>query len=987
MRHRKNILRFTAPFLCFFSPKIRGVVRLGLMAAVLAAPAAGAWQMQSASIMTDWSRQVDPQNPWPEYPRPQMVRSDWLNLNGIWQFQPGNAGDPVPAGTLSSEILVPFPMESAISGVKQHHDYSWYRRTFTVPAAWSGQRILLHFGAIDWEAEVFINGTSLGIHQGGGNPFSYDITAQVAGSGPHILVVRVYDPTDNTAGSLLPIGKQRATPGGIFYTACSGIWQTVWLEPVPSTSIADLRLIPDIDQNQLKVTATVSGPAEGITVTAIARMGSAVVGTVSGAPGAELLLPVPSARLWSPADPFLYDLEVVLSSGGLRGDWVTGYFGMRKASVGPSGGFAKMLLNNTFLFQYGMLDQGYWPDGNYTAPTDRAMKADIEQAKLLGFNMLRKHMKVEPARWYYWCDKIGILVWQDMVALKAYQPVTEASKPIYELEAERTIRTRWNHPSIMVWTMFNESWGQFDTERITNNMMALDPSRIVECSSGSTFFEVGHVRDSHNYPGPVCPVHATKAVVCGEYGGVGLRIAGHAWNGNTAFTAATATDGNDLANYLDTYSFQLASFGQNNGLSAAVYTQITDVEEELNGLYTYDRKIRKPSATRVQAMVATASSPVSFTEIVPSSQAAGQTWRYTTTTPASNWYATAFDDSAWNSGPGGFGTFTNGNPNGPANSVPRTPWGTASIWLRRTFNPGSLTADQISRLVFHLYHDENVEIYINGVPAGARNGFTQNYIRYPMNEAGKAALVPNATNVLAVRCTQTTGKQYIDVGIHLPSATAVPPAGSPIVPTGLLANAATGGVTVSWNASPEATNYQLKRSLNWGGPYAAVATPPINAVTDTGANPATRYFYVVSAVNSAGESADSTPVSSLPETYGFWKLARLGDANAPDEGDPDGDGISNLMEYALDLNPISADAGGLPQSQAVADPAGQPAGAYQALAFLRARSDLTYEVLQSSDLMQWTVVQTNPGTVGQTVTVLRPVSGTKGFLRLRVTIP
>jgi beta-galactosidase/beta-glucuronidase len=371
----------------------------GLMAlaAIISAPAtATAWEPKQARLMTDWARQVDPANPLPEYPRPQMVRGEWLNLNGVWEFQAGAAGEVVPGNQkLAEEILVPFPMESALSGVMKYHERSWYRRTFTVPEKWLGRRIVLHLDAVDWESEIFINGKSAGVHKGGYDPASYDITAYLNGRSPQELIVRVYDPTD-AAGE--PRGKQTLHPGGIMYTSTSGIWQPVWLEPVPATGIADLKLVPDIDAGGLKLSVTVSGTADDMKVNAIARVGKKVIGKISGAPGAELFLSVPKATLWCPTNPFLYDLDVTLTKGGKNLDAVTSYFGMRKISLGKVDGFVKILLNNQFVFQFGPLDQGFWPDGIYTAPTDDALKSDIQREKAVGFNMVRKHIKVERAR-------------------------------------------------------------------------------------------------------------------------------------------------------------------------------------------------------------------------------------------------------------------------------------------------------------------------------------------------------------------------------------------------------------------------------------------------------------------------------------------------------------------------------------------------------------------------------------------------------------
>ena len=741
---------------------------LVLLAAAISPPVTTqAWQMQTAPLMTDWAQQVDPNNPLPEYPRPQMVRTNWMNLNGIWQFQAGATNDPVPVGqTLSSEILVPFPMESAISGVKQYHAFSWYRRTFTVPAAWSGQNLLLHLDAVDWESEVFINGHSLGIHRGGYDPATYDLTPYVTASGAQELIVRVYDPTD-AAGYAR--GKQTLSPGGIMYTSVSGIWQPVWLEPVPATSIASLKLVPDIDNARLAVSANVSGSTSGITVSAVARIGTNVVGRISGAPGAILQLPVPSPNLWSPTNPFLYDLDVTLSNGVSKVDSVVSYFGMRKVSLGTNNGFLKIFLNNQFVFEFGPLDQGFWPDGIYTAPTDLALRSDIESEKALGWNMVRKHIKVERQRWYYWADKLGILVWQDMPSGNSY---TGSPKPIdapqFESELVCMVTNHWNSPAIVSWVIFNEGQGQHDTAALVDSVKALDPSRVVnQASGGDNQFDVGDITDVHAYPDPNYAVSSTKAVVCGEYGGVGLGITNHTWAPGWGYIAAA--DGNDLAAKFENFSVELSDFVQNHGLSAAVYTEITDVEIELNGVLTYDRKVLKPNLRRMQAAILAPLAQYSFTTVVPTSQATGQTWKYTTANPAANWYATNFTDTAWSSGPGGFGTA------GTPGAVLRTTWNTADIWLRRTFNPGALTAQQVSNLVVNVHHDEDVEVYLNGVLAYSAGGYTSAYLHFPLKPAALAALQLNANNTLAVHCHQTAGGQYLDAGLDIKTVLAAAP--------------------------------------------------------------------------------------------------------------------------------------------------------------------------------------------------------------------
>jgi hypothetical protein len=716
-----------------------------------------AWSLQQAPVMSRWAEQVDPANTLPEYPRPQMVRDDWMNLNGIWQMQSGTEGDPVPTGqTLSGDILVPFPVESAISGVMQHYDRLWYRRTFEVPAPWAQQRILLHFGAVDWESEVYVNGASVGLHKGGYDGFSYDITPFLTGSGPQELIVRVYDPTDNAG---IARGKQTLYPGGIMYTPCTGIWQTVWLEPVPQVSISDLKLVPDIDRNMLKVTGYTSDVPAGLTIQATAYDNGKTVGSVSGGAGDELQLVLQNPKLWSPERPFLYDLTVVLKQGGTVLDRVDSYFGMRKISLGRVDGILKMLLNNEFVFQMGPLDQGFWPDGIYTAPTDEALKFDIEQTIAMGFNMTRKHIKVEPARWYYWCDKLGLMVWQDMPSMNSYtsnpQPI---DAPQYKAELTRMVKTHWNSPAIVMWVIFNESQGQHDTQSLCQYVKALDPDRLVNQASGGSHYDAGDVLDIHSYPPPACPTSSTQARACGEYGGIGMRVTGHMWNANS-WGYTMVNSGEELAAVYDSYSQQLSSFKTNQGLSAAVYTQITDVEIEINGLMTYDRDVIKADVNRIR--MSNKLYPRTYEVVLATSEQTPQSWRYTTSTPAGNWYSSSFNDSSWTAGAGGFGT------TGTPGAVVGTVWNTSDIWLRRTFELGTLTPENLDKLVWRLHHDEDVEIYLNGIPAHSATGYTTAYIPVTASAAAKAALIQNSSNVIAIHCHQTGGGQYIDAGLGL----------------------------------------------------------------------------------------------------------------------------------------------------------------------------------------------------------------------------
>ncbi len=710
------------------------------------------WSMKTAPLMTAWVEDIDPNNVLPEYPRPQMARADWLNLNGIWQFTPGEGA---PTGhNYAFKILVPFAVESAISGIMQHFDRFWYHRTFDIPDSWAGKHVLLHFGAVDWEAEVFINGVSVGMHRGGYDQFEFDITPFLKDS-PNELAVRVYDPSD---AGYQPAGKQVLSPSGTFYSTVSGIWQTVWLEPVPETRITDLRLVPDIDNDCLNVTVSVSGNESGtVTVNATALNGTTVVGQASGISASSFSVPVPNPRLWSPADPFLYNLSIAVVEGIEILDSVDSYFGMRKISSGFSNGYHKMLLNGNFTFQLGPLDQGYWPDGLYTAPTDEALRWDIEAMKDLGFNMARKHMKVEPDRWYYWCDKLGLLVWQDMPFGRNWG----SDGPIqFEEELGRMVESHWNHPSIVLWVVFNEGWGQYDTVRITNGVEALDPSRLVSCASGWTDFEVGDIKDYHQYPAPTCPVSKTRIVVNGEFGGIAWHVDQHSWS-EEGWGYIGVTNQTKLAEIYESYLSQVKYLAENAGMSAAVYTQITDVEREVNGLVTYDRKVVKADVMRHRAANQPSLLPLAFQTVLNTSQLVGQNWSYTNSDPGSGWEQTGFDDSGWMSGPGGFGTW------GTLGSIVRTTWNSPDIWLRKHFNPGSLTADQLAKLVFRMQHDDDVEIYINGVLAYNATGYITMYMIFDFNQDAKDAMVPDSDNVIAVHCEQDWGGQSIDVGIEL----------------------------------------------------------------------------------------------------------------------------------------------------------------------------------------------------------------------------
>ena len=544
--------------------------------------------MQPVQIQSRWARQVNPSNALNEYPRPQMVRSSWINLNGMWSYTI-TARDAAKPASFTGQILVPFPLESALSGVKKMLKSSenlWYKRSFAI-AANVEEKTLLHFGAVDWEATVWVNGTLVGSHRGGYTAFSFDITPALR-SGENELVVKVYDPTDQ---GFQPHGKQVCNPANIYYTPSSGIWQTVWMETVPEEYLSGLVITPDIDKSVVNVLVKSAGNA-AVTLSVDGK-------TVKGKTNRNIVIPVRAAKLWSPANPYLYDLEVTLGK-----DKVKSYFGMRKVSVAKdSKGVDRIMLNNKPYYNLGTLDQGFWPDGLYTAPTDEALAFDIKAIKAMGFNTIRKHIKVEPARWYYHADKIGMLVWQDMV--NPNQGLPEGAKEEFEKESAEILSQLHNYPSITTWVLFNEAWGQYDQERLTKWMKSVDPSRIVNGHSGELLYVNDQLRanrvnpyvaadmtDVHAYPDPMNALKLDgKAQVCGEFGGIGVFIPDHQWNTSSAWGYINSTPSAFKAKY--TIMNEHLQLFERDGMSGSIYTQPFDVEGEQNGIMTYDREVVK----------------------------------------------------------------------------------------------------------------------------------------------------------------------------------------------------------------------------------------------------------------------------------------------------------------------------------------------------------------------------------------------------------
>jgi hypothetical protein len=559
------------------------------------------WKATDNPIYTKWTESVTPENVWQEYPRPQLVREKWLNLNGLWDYAIRTKDEGMPS-TYDGKILVPFPVESALSGVKKpvgENNRLWYRKFIQIPENWAEPRIILRFEAVDWETKIWVNGKYVGDHAGGYDHFAFDISPFLTKDGPQEIVVSVWDPVDS---GTQPRGKQVMNPSGIWYTSVTGIWQSVWLEPLPMQNIETFKLIPNVDQDSIFIRVVCVNNDRTFLIDATVMDGRQVVSKANGLARKPVKMAVPNAKLWSPDSPFLYDLKMVLrDKDGHAIDSVQSYFGMRKISLGKEqDGITRMMLNNKFVFQFGFLDQGWWPDGLYTAPTDDALRYDIEMTKKMGFNLARKHVKVEPDRWYYWCDKLGLLVWQDMPSGDKYIGPgekdierTKESADQFKIELDELMREHYNHPSIIVWVPFNEGWGQWSSIKVAEYIKGEDPTRLVDAASGWTDRNCGDMHDMHMYPGPgMFEPEPNRAVVLGEFGGLGLPMEGHTWQSKNNWGYRNLKDTTELANAYSDLVAQLMPL-KRKGLSAAVYTQTTDVEGEVNGLMTYDRKITK----------------------------------------------------------------------------------------------------------------------------------------------------------------------------------------------------------------------------------------------------------------------------------------------------------------------------------------------------------------------------------------------------------
>lgn len=729
------------------------------------------WQLPSDHMFSRWAKEVTPANVLFEYPRPQMVREEWLNLNGLWDFalvdtsiKPGDEKI-----IFADKILVPFPVESSMSGIKgtvTAEDMVIYRKSFTLPETWAGKRVLLNFDAVDWKTTVWLNDYLLGSHKGGYDSFTFDLSEYLNEAGEQVLTVAVWDPTDE---GHQPVGKQTTDTRGFWYTANTGIWQTVWLEPVDyqNGNIENIKTTTDIDNGTVTVLTNIAYRENKHRVKVTASSDGKVEGVFTGLANQPVTLTINNPQLWSPENPFLYDLTVELIVDGETVDKVESYFGMRKIStMKDEKGILRLALNNEIYFQFGMLDQGWWPEGLYRAPTDDALKFDIEVAKQLGFNMLRKHGKMEPERWYHWCDKLGMLVWQDMtpgdIEGEYGTDRSQESKDQFELEYSEMIDQLFNYPSIVTWVIFNEGWGQYDTERLVNKTRELDPGRLVVGASGFVDEGVGDILDVHAYPGPAgAALDENRPTTLGEFGGLGFPVKGHLWDAEKAWGYVRYENVDELSDAYEALIHRLKPY-VSEGICAAIYTQVTDVENEVNGMMTYDREFIKMDPDRLKRLSAElhAVKPGSykFMPIINSSQDKGQTWKYTFDKPDEDWSSDSYDDSNWKSGQGGFGDTKDHNP------VIRTLWKNEEIWLRKRFEYDADEAGTVVLKVFNQFEAEAI-VYLNGEKIAEAPEHSNSYTIIELDKKAVTNFI-EGENVIAVHSRQNNRRAYLDVGMY-----------------------------------------------------------------------------------------------------------------------------------------------------------------------------------------------------------------------------
>jgi hypothetical protein len=737
------------------------------------------WKPVPGNIMTPWAADVTPDNAWQEYPRPQMVRKDWKNLNGLWDFEISMGTNNRPLQNYTRKILVPFCVESALSGIKETIRGSQemlYRRLFDIPENWKGKRILLHFEAVDYQTKLWIDDKYVGEHKGGYDAFTFDITDALNSTGTHNIKLVVWDPTNY---GTQPVGKQSLPElvRGYRYTPTSGIWQTVWMEPVEEVSISSIKVLPDIDNSTFTVETGLKGWGYDHQLKVQAFDKGTMVASGEALPGKPVVMKISNPKLWSPDSPFLYDLKVTLVKNNSVVDEVESYFGMRKISMArDESGLMRINLNNKAIFQLGPLDQGYWPDGILLPASDDALKYDIEYLKKIGCNMARVHIKVHPERWYFHCDKLGLLVWQDMVSpWSRYSRSEVGGAAAWEAEWEKIMDQLYNHPSIVQWIVFNESWVQYDTERLTSWTQRKDPSRLVTNASGWIDRNVGNIRDFHDYtlyPSVAwVPKYYDRAMVIGEGGGFDLPIKGHLW-----FPEQTMPDKIDRAGDLVRETYNSASVLEERytewidnvtllkkyGLDAMVYTQISDVEIELNGWLTYDRKVSKILEERLAKIHSKLfSTPMKGKIILPLSLNTPQEWQYSYSQPVEDWFKKG-NSGKWNTGKAPFGR--------SMVTVPEvnTKWENETLFLQKDVNIKTLP----SRAGVIVYSSGLTNIYINGEFAMQINNLRRQDLELKVSEvilsAKAVSLLKKGTNHIAIKAEFTSAEQqfnYFDIGL------------------------------------------------------------------------------------------------------------------------------------------------------------------------------------------------------------------------------
>ena len=744
-----------------------------LLFVIVGAVQAAEWEIKPNPLMTSWGESIQPDHVWSEYPRPQMLRRDnWMNLNGLWDYAIVNRdGGETEPDSWQGKILVPFAAESSLSGVKKWvrpHQYLWYKRQVTLTKR-PERTYLLHFEAVDYEASIVVNGETVGLHTGGNTPFHFDVTRFVK-DGPNEIAVRVHDETDKRGGWQL-VGKQTSRPSAIRYTQVTGIWQTVWLEDVPTSSIERLRTDVTIDPATITVNAFVRGDAAAQLRVRASFEGKQVAEAVGRVDGTSVQ--IPDAKLWSPSTPYLYDLQIeLLNAAGEVLDTVESYAGLREVGrYADARGNRRFLLNGKPLFHWGPLDQGWWPDGLLTPPSDEAMVSELKFMKDCGFNMVRVHIKVQPRRYYHHCDKLGLLVWQDQVSggpgtwwskMRTHRrapdkvwPAERQEQFLYELK--EMIDHLYNSPAIVSWVPFNESWGQHNTVETAEWLMKYDATRHVNTASGGNFWPVGHIADGHAYPDPGFPLHDTNFTpfikVIGEFGGYGFTPdPKHLWNAKAKHHGY----GGKMA---DASAFEervwkgikILDELRKKGVAGAVYTQITDVENEINGLLTYDRKLSKIPVASIRKMSELLLQPQpSISVVLARVQDGPVEWQYVTERPADNWYAPAFDASSWAVGKGAFGK------DKPGGQI-QTEW-THQVWLRREFVVADPTS--IGRLCLSFRADDEAVFYLNGEELARAGAKGPDYTVLPIKN-----LLKPGKNLLAVHAVNKKYAAYVDVGL------------------------------------------------------------------------------------------------------------------------------------------------------------------------------------------------------------------------------